>query len=419
MRSPSTTPQRRAAAITLVTGEPGAGRTGWLAERARKLIAEGGQAERLLVLAPSAAGAAVLDARLEQPHALAAHAFCEALLRSEAERAQLDPFFPVATRGDRVAMMLGARRGSSTQMPSTPRAALRAVTRVDRLKEALVDCERYAASAPSEAHEGREGARAFAEIYAEHERLLAEREALDTGSLTLRALELLRDAEVLASLGRRYEHLLVDDAQDAGPALLALIELLAGTIGEVALACDLDGAASLAAAHPGAEVVALEGSVRCSPPLLAAAHGALEGGVERIQATATEVAFWRCEDEREEAHAIAAEVERVLGRPGASATPSDRRARALAGARRPGARRCPAGASDSLPRARRERVLRALGGSRPARLDASALGPTRSQRRDPAADAPTRAASPGRARAGRADRASAQARHARRARCRA
>jgi superfamily I DNA/RNA helicase/RecB family exonuclease len=321
MRSPAAAGERPASATTLVTGEPGSGKTEWLAEHARKLIAAGRPAERLLVLAPSASGAALLDARLEEPLAFGAHAFCEVLLRSEAERAALDPFFPVATRADRVAMMLRARRASSAELPSTPRAALRAVARVDRLKEALVDCERYAASTFAEADAGREGARAFAEVYAEHERLLAEREALDTGSLLLRALDLLRDADVRARLGRHYEHLLVDDVQDAGPALRALLELLAGAIGEAVLTCDRDAVAGLSHAHPGAALVALEGSLRCSPQLLAAAHGALEEGVEGVQGAA-DVAFWRCADEREEAHAIAAEVERVLGHPDAPAEPS-------------------------------------------------------------------------------------------------
>jgi DNA helicase-2/ATP-dependent DNA helicase PcrA len=343
MPSPSTAGAPSASSVTtLVSGEPGSGRTAWLAERARNLIAEGLPAERMLVLAPSAAGAALLDARLDEPLALGAHAFCEALLRSEAERAELDPFFPVTTRGDRVAMILGARRRSSVAMPSTPRAALRAIERVDRLKEALVDCERYAASVPSEGETDRAGELVFAEIYAEHERLLVAREALDTGSLVLGALDLLSDADVLAGLGRRYEQLLVDDVQDAGPAVRALLELLAGAIGEVAFACESDSAARLSHSHPGAALVALEGSFRCSPPVLAAAHGALGESVERVEGTAAEVAFWRCADEREEAHAIAAEVERVLGHPTASGTPTvgvlvrslEREGRALAGALR-------------------------------------------------------------------------------------
>jgi DNA helicase-2/ATP-dependent DNA helicase PcrA len=329
----------------------------------------------MLLLAPSSAGAVLLQERIRaclsgaaedaapsgehpsfaagsEPAALAVHAFCARLLRSEAVAADLDPFFAIATRADRVAMLLGAsrarrRRGGSSppeerlHMPGTPRAALRAIEKIDSLKDELIDARGYAATVfsddarqtPAEAS-ATEAARSFAEVYLEHERLLAEREALDAGGLLVHALELLADADARTRLGERYTHALVDDAQDAGPALRALLDAFTGAIGDVTLAIDSDAEPTLARSYPDARVVALPGSRRCPPRMLDAARGALlvasaqPSASDSIPAPAApaaersnraswtpfdEVAFWRCADERDEAHAIAAEIERLLG----------------------------------------------------------------------------------------------------------
>jgi DNA helicase-2/ATP-dependent DNA helicase PcrA len=377
--------RRRAAAgaragehtLTLISGAPGSGKTEQLVARALSLLENGTPTEHVLLLAPSRQGAAALAARVaEHPPAgdaegtasnagdsplvlatvLSAQAFCARLLRSEAARAGVDPFFATATRADRLSMLLGrsraagrqgARGGSGAQveqntaMPATPAAALRAIERVDRLKAALLDCERYAQWAATVTSDD-EDASAFARLYREHERMLAAHGALDEGEILLRTVSLLREPPVAAGIASRHRHLLIDDLEDASDAFLALTDVLADAIADVTLAGDEHALGALAAADPRARIVQLRGSLRCPPAILDAARGALGAGVSTHAAGAPvaepaageqtaspgeaptgaeapgDVVFWRCDDERAEAQAAVCDIERLIARRGTS-----------------------------------------------------------------------------------------------------
>jgi DNA helicase-2/ATP-dependent DNA helicase PcrA len=345
--------------LTLLCGLPGSGKTEQIVRRAVGAVERGVAGERVLMLAPSRNSAAALAARVQgrldgspasgEPAVFSAEAFCAGLLRSEAARAGLDPFFAIANHADRLWMLLGhahrrtrspdvRARGSRTAREeradpaSTPASARRAIAQIDRLKRALVDAERYAAwagSRPARGESTPNAASSFAAVYREHERLLAERDALDEGALLLRSVDLLREPGARARLRERYEHLLIDDVEDASAALLALIDLLADAIGEVTLAGDEHALASLAASRPAARVVALAPSFRCPPRILDAARGALLGAAEPAAASAGappapaphegEVVFWRCAEERAEVEAVVAEIERLIEGGGAGA----------------------------------------------------------------------------------------------------
>ena len=69
--------------------------------------------------------------------------------------------------------------------------------------------------------------REFARLYADHDRLLGERGALDYGDLVLRAFRLLHEKpHVRERAARRFRHVLVDDFQDANFAQGMLLQLL-------------------------------------------------------------------------------------------------------------------------------------------------------------------------------------------------
>ena len=95
--------------------------------------------------------------------------------------------------------------------------------RIDRLKAELVGADAYlgwAQALPDDAPDA-ELEREFAQIYCTHERMLAEAQARDDGDLIVAALDL---ARAQPSLARRFDYLLIDDAQelDLAPATLAL-----------------------------------------------------------------------------------------------------------------------------------------------------------------------------------------------------
>ena len=134
-----------------------------------------------------------------------------------------------------------------------------------------------------------------------------------------------------ARVTARYRHVLVDELQDATFAQGLLMRLLAGEHGQVSAAGDDDqaihrlrGAAAknlrdFEAEWPAATVVRLEDSHRCPERILTAARAVAEPAPDRIEKELRgrdggEVAFWRCESERAQAQAVAAEIERLVAR---------------------------------------------------------------------------------------------------------
>ncbi len=196
------------------------------------------------------------------------------------------------------------------------------VRRIDRLKAELIGADEFAAWAAALADPGA-GAleREFAEVYHTHERMLLQARARDPGELVRDALRLAREQPAMLPA---IDHLLVDDAQelDLGPARLAC----ALASGGLTVAGDpqqalrrfrgAGGARMRGFQGPGVRVVELERSLRCADAVARAA--AIVAGQELAGAgTGGTVEFWRCANERAQAQAIAADVERLLGREGA------------------------------------------------------------------------------------------------------
>jgi DNA helicase II / ATP-dependent DNA helicase PcrA len=334
----------------LVVAGPGTGKTTVLVERFTRLVRDGSEPEAILALtaAPAAAGRlrTLLEDRIERPYEELAvhtvHDLCARLLHDEALEAGLDPFVVPLGRADRLAMLLEHLDELPLRehdLGASPAALMsRVVARIDRLKEELVDAERFAAWAQA-ADRPREAE--FAQLYLAHERLLADGDALDAGDLVLRALRLLRDRpHVRARVGARHRHVLVDDLQDLSPAALLIVEELGrGTAGganqyppaNVCACADDDQAlprgtgasgrnvTAFRRSHPDAPVVRLERSFRCPERVLTAAAAVIDpvpGRRPRPLETARddpgEVRFWRCANERAQAQGVAMHVERLV-----------------------------------------------------------------------------------------------------------
>ncbi|HEY3729037.1 MAG TPA: ATP-dependent DNA helicase [Solirubrobacteraceae bacterium] len=324
----------------LVRGGAGTGKTRVVQTRFRWLVAQGTAPERIAVLVPSRARAAALAACLEvalefgyeELFVLTPAELAGLILRSAG--GAIDPLASVLTAGDRLAMLVERIDELSLQhhdfggRPNTLLGGF--VRKIDRLKAELVGPDEYlswASSLDDTAQASLE--REFAEIYRTHERMLAETGARDAGNLIVDALSLTRKQPAVA---QRFEHLLIDDAQelDLAPAQLAR-EIgargmtVAGDPGAALRRFRGAGAARLHSFQVSqTRVIELEHGVRCPARVWHAASAALGACATPLspavspQSGGGEVEFWRCANHRSQAQSVAVDIERLLARDGAS-----------------------------------------------------------------------------------------------------
>src|SRR4051794_11657412 len=341
----------------LVLGGPGTGKTHVLTHRAGWLVEEGTAAEAVLLLAPTAAAASDLRVRLEtlietpydELSVYGARELCERILRDEALEAGLDPLFAPGSAADPLALLLERvdelpLRGQEIRgTPPPPLAGF--VERIDRLKEEMVQSQHFrrwaearaAAAEGDDEHTHAERELEFAHVFAAHDRLLVQAGALDVGDLTLHAFRLLHEKpHVRARLAARFPHVLADGFQDLSFAQSAMTRLLTQERRDLTVAGNDDeavhrtrGRASknlrdFEREHPDLTKLVLPKSRRVAKTLLAAAEAVIEPSADRIEkklsGTATgSVRFWRCQSERAQAQAVAAEIEHLVERKGLSA----------------------------------------------------------------------------------------------------
>jgi DNA helicase II / ATP-dependent DNA helicase PcrA len=332
-------------ARVVVLGAAGTGKTHVVQARFEWLVAQGCDPERIGVLVPTAARAAALRARIEtrlhrgydELYVLTPAQLAGLVL--QAAGAGADPFESVLTPGDRLAMLverideLSLRHHDFGGRPNTLLGGF--VRRIDRLKAELVTAGAYVTWAQGLADDAPDAEleREFAQIYCTHERMLAEASARDDGDLIVSALDL---ARAQPNLARRFDYLLLDDAQelDLAPATLAM-EVSARRA--VTIAGDPDaglrryrgaGAARMRsfedAGHDGVRVIVLERTQRCAGRIWQAATSVLTPdpppgdptpvGGSPVDATSGECELWRCATERSQAQSVAVDIERLLAR---------------------------------------------------------------------------------------------------------
>ncbi len=326
----------------LLLGPAGTGKTTLLEDRFRWLAEHGALPDRIVLLVPSQARADAARARLEQALSdgysellvVAPAAFAAAILRRAGSRREL--LDATLGAGDRLAML--AERIDELQLQHHDfggnAAALFGgfIRRIDRLKAELIGAEDYGrwAAALSDGDPDATLEREFAEVFRAHERMLREAGACDAGDLVRLALRLLRERP---SARQPFAHVLVDDAQelDLGPATLARAvagPALTAAGDENAALRRFRGAGAQclrAFETAGTRVVRLLGSHRCPDPVMRAAWALVTGSAPAVSPppepaspkAAGEipgVEFWRCANERAQAQATAAEIERLIAR---------------------------------------------------------------------------------------------------------
>jgi len=309
----------------MLLGGPGTGKTTVLERRFAWLVEQGAAPDGVLALALAEPAAAAMRGRVEalvdppydELRVDTFRSFCARLLRDEAMEAGLDPAFAPVTRADRVALLLDCiseLRLRHHEIGGNPAALLAGfVGRIDRLKEEMVDAGELLSHAQARAAESSEGddasrARAareleFAGVYTDHERLLGERGAVDTGDLVLRAFRLLHERpHVRERTARRFGHVLVDEYQDVNFAQAMLLGLLGEEHREVTVAGDPEAAIHR---YGGA-------AAKNFDDFRAAFDPVTEVGLTEVMRTPSQVRFWRCASERAQAQAVAADAERLI-----------------------------------------------------------------------------------------------------------
>jgi len=339
----------------LVLAGAGSGKTRVITRRIAWLADQGIPPENVLALTFSAKAAEEMRSRAEELLENAYeelicttfHAFCVRLLQEEALEAGFDPFFHAATPADRLALLmerldsLDVRHHDMRGNPAPFLAKL--IERIDRLKDEMVPAAEYLAWAESLASSEDEAERdcsareaEFARLYAAHDQLLDETGAMDFGEMIVRAIRLLEERPAAAQrVSERYRAVLVDEYQDTNYAQQLLLRLLVAGHGNVVVVGDDDqsiyrfrGASrknivDFQQTFPDAKVIRLETNYRSHQAILDAAHAVVEPNEERLpkklrssrKSTALgldPVSFWRCENERAQAQAVAAEIERLV-----------------------------------------------------------------------------------------------------------
>ncbi len=293
----------------LVVGAPGTGKTELLARRLAHLVERGTRPENVLMIASRQATAARLRERCEAllPGSFEElwvgswDAIGERLLREHSDEAGLDPFFDVLGRAERLAMLLDRldqlplRRHEIRGNPAGLLARL--LARIDGLKAERVGptslSERVQAAQPVD-EAGREEQRReleFAELYAAHDRILAESGSLDRGDVFL-ALDclLVERPDVRRRIAERFRYLMVDELEEAGAAERAVLESLAADNPNQVFTLEAGAPEDwFLRTHPEGEKVSLEERFR-SPRL----------------------GFWRCANERAQAQAVARAIEHLV-----------------------------------------------------------------------------------------------------------
>jgi DNA helicase-2/ATP-dependent DNA helicase PcrA len=312
----------------VVVAGAGTGKTHTLVRRFAWLVDDGVPPEHILALTFSPPAAADLreriEATLEDPyeelHVETFRSCALRLLQDEALEAGVDPFLSPVTPADRLALLLERIDDLSLrahEIRGNPAPLLASfVSRIDRLKDEMISAADYqayaerkgteATSDAGRAHAAREVE--FARLYADHDRLLAERGALDFGDLVLRAFQLLHERpHVRERVAARFQHILVDEYQEANFAEGMLLRLLIDDQQQVTV---IGSDARFLEELPEARVVKLERNCRSGRRILDAAAAVLPGRLTGV--SGGRVRFWRARSERAQAQAVAAEAEQLV-----------------------------------------------------------------------------------------------------------
>ena len=258
------------------------------------------------------------------------HSLGARLLRREGDAIGIPPGYTIYDESDRLSALRNAIRAEGIdEKRLTPNRVAHAISAA---KNELLDARDYQSRATGGLEEQ------ISRIYYAYERELDEASALDFDDLLLRAFFLLRDVDSVREYYQdKFLHLFVDEYQDTNRAQYELVKLLAAKHRNVTVVGDDDQAVygfrgadvrnilSFQHDFPDATKVVLEQNYRSTQPILDIAHSVIRNNEERAEkrlwtesTVGDPVRLISVYDEREEALAVGAEIENLIGREGVS-----------------------------------------------------------------------------------------------------
>ncbi len=279
-------PQREAVAHTdgplLVLAGPGSGKTRVITRRAARIATEVTRPEHVLAITFTNKAAEEMRARIAAlgvdggMTVCTFHALCARLLRTYGDRAGIARGFTIFDVDDRRRALKDVIESCGLSTTNYPPAAIE--QRISRAKNDLIDAAGYA-----ERYDDWQS-RAVARIYAAYERRMTEMGGLDFDDLLMCTARLmLKDADLVDLLGRRFAYVLIDEYQDTNDAQYQIARLLASRHRNVCATGDPDQSIygwrganvgnilSFEKDYPDAAVVRLEQNYRSTKRILAVA----------------------------------------------------------------------------------------------------------------------------------------------------
>ena len=297
----------------LIIAGAGSGKTLTLASRVARLVLEGADPQRILLLSFSRRAAASLQQRVGRllhqalglrgtqpapllPWAGTFHSVAARLLREQAARIGLHPDFTIADRGDSEDLMGWVRQEQGLAktharfpLKSTCLAIYsRVLNSQDSLDQVLQQQFPWCAMWPAGLK------RLFGAYAAEKQRQCV----LDYDDLLLYWMHMLDDAALARELGTRFQHVLVDEYQDTNRLQARILQLLKpdgrglAVVGDDAQSIYSFRAAEVrnildfpAQFQPAASVLTLQRNYRSSQPILRACNAVIAQAPERFAKT--------------------------------------------------------------------------------------------------------------------------------------
>jgi DNA helicase-2/ATP-dependent DNA helicase PcrA len=325
--------QREAVTTTegplLVVAGAGSGKTRVLTHRvAHLLVACGVEPNEILAITFTNKAAGEMRERIEGmlgPVAraiwiLTFHAACGRILRREAERLGYRSNFTIYDQADQLRLV----RQCLEELERDPKRFVpRGIhTQISNAKNQLVGPDEYAARVASFYDQ------TVADVYGLYQRRLFASNAVDFDDLLMLTVDVLRRfPEAGERWAKTFRYVLVDEYQDTNHAQYVLLQLLAGEHRNVMAVGDPDQAIygfrgadirnilEFERDFPGTRTIALEQNYRSTNAILQAANAVIEHNRERKEkhlwselGEGEPVHVLEVEDERAEAHFVAAEI---------------------------------------------------------------------------------------------------------------
>lgn len=169
------------------------------------------------------------------------------------------------------------------------------------------------------------------QVYSMYEKMLKKNNAMDFDDLLLNTVLIFKAHEdVLLEYQNRFKYIMVDEYQDTNQIQYAFIKMLAEAHNNLCVVgdddqciyqwrgADIRNILEFEKDFPGTKVVKLEQNYRSTGNILAAAHSVIEKNRDRkdkklwtSKEEGNKIAYYRADDERDEARYIAQEIDRL------------------------------------------------------------------------------------------------------------